>query len=245
MISTELHRQGNFLFRYRSFVPILIVVPLGTALMRLTPAADMSQTLSWWAALCFGISISGLLLRALTVGFVPGGTSGRNTKQQRAMELNTTGLYSVVRHPLYVGNFLIWLGIVLTVSDFAVVALFVCAYSLYYERIMAAEELFLTEKFGADYETWARVTPAFLPRFSQWKRSQLKFSIKTVLRREYCAVLGITFAFAAIDLAKHIMVEGRLLIEFRWLAILLAGVVTFVVLRTLKKKTRCLHIEGR
>ncbi|MGC9453013.1 MAG: methyltransferase family protein, partial [Oceanipulchritudo sp.] len=41
------------------------------------------------------------------------GTSGRNTKQQVAYSLNTTGFYSVVRNPLYLGNFFMYLGIAL------------------------------------------------------------------------------------------------------------------------------------
>ena len=50
----------------------------------------------------------------LCVGFTPRGTSGRNTKEgQVAESLNTLGMYSMCRHPLYLGNLLMWLGIVM------------------------------------------------------------------------------------------------------------------------------------
>lgn len=46
-----------------------------------------------------------------TIGQVPKGTSGRNTSQQVADTLSTDGVYSVVRHPLYLGNFLMCMGV--------------------------------------------------------------------------------------------------------------------------------------
>ena len=57
------------------------------------------------------MSFFGLGIRVFTVGFTPKNTSGRNTAEQIADVLNTSGIYSMVRHPLYVGNFFMWLGI--------------------------------------------------------------------------------------------------------------------------------------
>ena len=63
---------------------------------------------------CAGLlTLSGLALRAYTVCTTPKGTSGRNTARQVADHLNTKGIYSVVRHPLYLANYLIWAGILL------------------------------------------------------------------------------------------------------------------------------------
>ena len=50
------------------------------------------------------------------MGFAPRGTSGRNTLGQVAEVLNTSGMYSVVRNPLYLGNFVIWLGLALFIK---------------------------------------------------------------------------------------------------------------------------------
>ena len=36
-------------------------------------------------------------------------TSGKNTAKQIAESLNTSGIYSVLRNPLYLANFLNWL----------------------------------------------------------------------------------------------------------------------------------------
>jgi len=49
-----------------------------------------------WEILCLAISLLGLGVRIVTVGYVPKGTSGRNTRGQKANVLNTTGMYSLV-----------------------------------------------------------------------------------------------------------------------------------------------------
>ena len=107
------------------------------------------------------ISFAGLILRVLIVGRAPIGTSGRNTREQAANTLTTTGMYSIVRHPLYLANYIIIIGFVMEFHVWWLVLLITCIYALYYERIMLAEEAFLREQFGDAFETWAAATPAF------------------------------------------------------------------------------------
>ena len=62
--------------------------------------------------------------------------------------LNTSGLYSVVRHPLYLGNYLMWLGVALFSRTWWAPVIVSLVFWLYYERIMFAEEEFLRRQFG-------------------------------------------------------------------------------------------------
>ena len=110
----------------------------------------------------------------------PAGTSGRNTREQVANTLNRTGIYSVVRHPLYLGNYLIILGFALWPHVWWLIVLTSCFYALYYERIMLAEENFLRQRFGETFEKWSAQTPAFLPKFRGWKPSAVPFCWRTV-----------------------------------------------------------------
>ena len=94
----------------------------------------------------------------LAVGFVlwlitrtPEATSGRNTKEQIAATLNTSGIYSIVRNPLYLGNFFIILGGILIFHQWIVVLIYIFIFWLYYERIIFAEEAYLIKKFGKSY----------------------------------------------------------------------------------------------
>ena len=115
------------------------------------------------------VSFLGLAIRWITVGFVPPGTSGRNTLSQRANELNTTGMYSIMRNPLYAGNFIAILGVLICVKVWWLIVIFVPCYWLYIERVVAAEEVYLEEKFGDAYREWVSRVPAFLPRFAHWQ----------------------------------------------------------------------------
>jgi protein-S-isoprenylcysteine O-methyltransferase Ste14 len=158
---------GRFLFRWRSYLPIALLVPLLTALPASGwfEAAFGEEAETAWDVFAALVAFLGLGVRIATIGFAPAGTSGRNTRAQRAETLNTTGLYAVVRNPLYLGNAIIVLGLALSVKVWWMVPLALAGTWAFYAQVVRAEEAFLTERFGVVYERWKAVTPAFLPRF--------------------------------------------------------------------------------
>ena len=199
-----------------------------------------------WKLICLSISLSGLIFRMYTVGCTPKGTSGRNVTEQRANVLNTTGVYSLVRHPLYLGNFIIWFGIVLSVRLWWFMAVALLVFWLYYERIMFAEEEFLRNKFGDEFLKWSNRTPAFLPiKWKKWKKSDLPFSFKNALRREYSGFFAIISVFSVLELAEERIVKGEFTFDPMWVAIFTFGLVTYLTLLVFKKKTKLLDVEGR
>lgn len=199
----------------------------------------------FWQAGCMFISFAGLALRVIIVGHSPYGTSGRNTRDQVADTLNTTGMYSIVRHPLYLANYLIIIGFTMEFHIWWLVLLTTCIYALYYERIMLAEEAFLLARFGVVFEQWAAATPAFIPRFSGWRPSPVPFCWRTVLQREYNAFFLIIAVFFLLDLIGDSIAERRFKIDATWFGIFICGFVIFATLRTLKKRTHLLTVEGR
>tara|TARA_B100000900_G_scaffold408162_1_gene422000 strand:+ start:1204 stop:1947 length:744 start_codon:yes stop_codon:yes gene_type:complete len=241
----EFEKQGNFLFRYRGQFPVLLFL-LAVPFLYWTDTAslsDISQHVYFYSAII--LSVLGFCIRAYTVATTPKGTSGRNTKEQKAFVLNTTGIYSVVRHPLYLGNYFMWIGIVVfTFNPFFIV--FVSfLYCIYYERIMYAEERFLERKFGEDYMIWASSLNAFIPTLKAFKPSLIPFSIKTVLRREYSGVLATTIGFVFVDVIRHYFNHGEWFISPLFLYILLFVSFSALLLRTLKHNTVLLSEEGR
>jgi CDP-diglyceride synthetase len=189
------------------------------------------------------VALLGLALRGLTAGYAPSGTSGRNTKRQRAAVLNTTGMYSVVRHPLYLGNFVILVGIFLFLQVWWFALIGLLAFWLYYERIMFREEEFLRGRFERAYLNWANETPVILPRLSRWRSPRELFSWKTVLRREYTGFLFVTVIFAFIENARDVIVMGERELDEAFVGLFTAGLVVYLVLRTLKRQTRMLQTE--
>jgi protein-S-isoprenylcysteine O-methyltransferase Ste14 len=231
----QLKNQGNWFFRWRSFLP-LVIVPLFIIGLRHFTYPEGSHLLDQlWELFCFAIALLGLCIRIYTVGHVPAGTSGRTTSGPKAQELNTTGIYSIVRHPLYFGNFLIWVGLVLFIHSLFLVVICVLAFFLYYERIIIAEETFLAEKFGTAFAQWAEKTPIIIPRSKLWRKPAEPFSWQVVLTREYPGFFVITAAFTAIEVLSDRFYEGKWQLDWLWVVIFCVGLAAFVILRTLKK----------
>jgi len=149
--------------------------------------------------------------------------------------LNTTGMYSIVRHPLYLGNCVIWAGIALLPHSTLLMVACVLAFFLYYERIIVAEEAFLSEKFGTAFAKWAEKVPAMIPKIGSWIKPALPFSWQAVLKREYPGFFAITASFAAIDALIDWFRDDKWQLDWLWAAILCVGLLAFVILRTLKK----------
>ena len=200
----------------------------------------------YWNLACFLVSAWGMIIRAITIGYTPKGTSGRNTKEgQIAETLNTKGIYSVVRHPLYLGNFFMWLGLILYSGTVWFIVFAIAFFWIYYERIMFAEEQFIRRKFGDTYLDWSSKTPAFFPALRKWESSNLTFSLKNVLKREYSGFFGTIFSFAYVNFIKNLFMGEQLWLDLKWQIAGTAGFIIFIVLRSLKKYTKVLHVEGR
>ena len=241
----EFEQNGNWLFKRRSWLPLLLY-PFAVAVIYFYQDTTYQYITSpAWGITCFVASLLGLFVRALTIGYTPKGTSGRNTEKQVAETLNETGIYSVVRHPLYLGNFLMWLGLFMFIGVWWFVLICALAYWIYYERIMYAEEEFLRRNYSARYEAWASRTPAFLPRLSGWVQSNLQFSMRNVLKREYNGLFATVVSFVLINILSHLFNEKRFIVDELWQVIFVLGALTFLVLRTLKKNTKVLDIAGR
>lgn len=241
----EFEKQGNFLFRYRGQFPVLLFL-LAIPFLYWTDTASLSDFLK--DVYCISaviLSILGFCIRAYTVGTTPKGTSGRNTKEQKAFVLNTTGIYSTVRHPLYIGNYFIWIGIVVFTYNPYLIVVVSLLYWIYYERIMYAEERFLERKFGEKYLNWASSLPAFLPNLKLYKPSTIPFSLKTVLRREYSGFLATVIGFVFVELIRHYFSVGEWFISPSFLYMLFGVSVVALLLRTLKHHTALLSEEGR
>lgn len=241
----ELEKQGNRLFRWRSYLPLFLIGIMFIGLRHFEYPGHRHFMDQVWEILCIIVAFFGLGIRVLTIGYTPKNTSGRNTSQQIADTLNITGMYSIVRHPLYVGNFFCWLGISLFVRLWWISLLIILVFWLYYERIIFAEEEYLRRKFGEQYEQWANTVPAFIPRIAQWIPPTLTFSLKNVLKREYSGLFAIITSFTALEILGDIIAEGQLEIDLMWMSLFAIGLLIYIVLRLLKKKTNILHVDGR
>ena len=252
MLKDDMVRQGAWLFRWRSYLP-LVLLPV---------AISVFQNSGWltqlfgetveelYDYLCLVIAFTGLAIRIGTVGFVPAGTSGRNTNAQNAAELNTTGLYSQMRHPLYFANFFVFIAFALLLKSFVFTLFAAVIYFIYYERIMLAEENFLETLYGQKYRAWAARTPAFLPRLSGWIAPALRFSWRAAAGREFHTVLLIASVFFLVEMMEGTLVDGLSLRgwldhEPFWSWLVIFGTAIYLMVRLIKKRTNWLAVAGR
>jgi protein-S-isoprenylcysteine O-methyltransferase Ste14 len=74
----------------------------------------------------------------------------------------TSGVFSVVRHPIYLGAILAYLGMILLSFSLASVIVWLVIIVFYY-FISKFEEKLLLEKFGSEYETYRKRVPMLFP----------------------------------------------------------------------------------
>ena len=247
MIAESLARHGSWFFRWRSyvllgFVPLILLAIAGPEPIEATFGEFVDSS---YEAFCIAIACSGLMIRALTVGFVPSGTSGRNTHRQIADALNTTGIYSLTRNPLYLGNAVSIMGIALFTQSLTVILVMLLFLVIYLERIIAAEEAYLSAKFGDAYLDWARRVPVFLPGLGGWQRPSLPLSLRTVLRREHSSMLAVLAPLFVIDQARDVIAARAMVVDTAWLAAFATALALYLTLVWMKKRTRLLHVPGR
>jgi protein-S-isoprenylcysteine O-methyltransferase Ste14 len=237
--------QGTWLFKYRGILPLIILIAgiivfIDSRLDSSNYFYNKTLLMDYYIVGCIFICMIGLAIRVYTVGYTPDNTSGRNTSEQVADTLNQTGMYSIVRHPLYVGNFVMWLGVALIVHNFWFVTIFILLYWIYYERIMYAEEQFLCRKFGKAFTDWAMQTSAFIPNFKMFVKPKTPFRWKKVLNQEKNGLLNVFIIFSLFDIIEQIALKRQ---DYNYLLHIICFIIIilFGVLRYLKKKTQLLN----
>ncbi len=236
----EMEREGNWLFRWRSFLPLLMIGMVVAALPSIDHSCHSERSHCVWEGVSLLICLLGLAVRIVAIGHAAKCTSGRNTKKQVADCLNTTGIYSLVRHPLYLGNYLIWIGLTVFIHTWWLTLICTLAFWLYYERIMFAEEEFLRGKFGDEYLEWAGRTPAFLPGVSGYLKPINPFSGRVVVRREVDGFYAIVVVATLLELVSDLTQKHHLEVDRFWLILFLGGTLIWATIKFLKKRTQVL-----
>jgi hypothetical protein len=95
-----------------------------------------------------------------------------------------------------------------------------------------------------------RADPAFFPDLSGWTQAALPFSWRNALRREYNGFYAIVASLTAIEIATDLIGESISFDEWstkhpEWLVFLAVGTMIWLVVRTIKKRTDWLRVEGR
>jgi protein-S-isoprenylcysteine O-methyltransferase Ste14 len=177
-------RVGNFLFHYRNGL-----FPLAYAIL-FVPSARLIQNDYLALGLGLFITISGQFIRVVTIGLVYIRRGGKN-RQVYADRLVQDGIFGHCRNPLYVGNFLMILGLGFVANSLLFLGIGIPLFLFIYWAIILAEEDFLLKKFGTAYQDYCKDVPRAVPKLTglitTW--SKHAFNWRRVIVKEY----GTTF----------------------------------------------------
>jgi protein-S-isoprenylcysteine O-methyltransferase Ste14 len=152
----------NLFFKFRSYTPI----PIGVMIVYFARSES--------SLLLLGISLLliGEFIRIWAVSYAGGET---RTRKVGAPALCTSGPYAFVRNPLYVGNMLMYVGIVMiagAVNVWLMAATTFLFFLIQYSLIISLEEETLSALFGHEYLNYKANVPAIFPRFSPWENPE-------------------------------------------------------------------------
>jgi len=133
-------------------------LPLPVLYDRLLPAAQWP----FWASFGAALTLIGLLFTVWARIYLGRNWSGMAATIKADHELITGGPYALVRHPIYSGLALAFVGSALAIGQWRGVLSVVLALLAIVHR-MRVEERLMREQFGAAYDAYAQRVRAFIP----------------------------------------------------------------------------------
>jgi len=178
--------------RVRITVALFSVLILEDLVERVQPHS-LANVGDIYSLIGLGLIMSGLALRSFAAGIL-----------HKRTQLTTTGPYGFVRHPLYIGSFMMMLGFCALIDD-SENLWFVLGpmLALYIYRTLL-EERTLSAEFGDQWDQYAKTVPRFIPRrwpknsFATWKLDQW------LRNREYNAVSAVFVGLVAVQIWRLI-----------------------------------------
>jgi protein-S-isoprenylcysteine O-methyltransferase Ste14 len=202
-VATKLVELGNFSFKYRGFL-----LPVAVLLLAI-PSRPFSEDPAVAGLIGFVLAVVGQLARVTTIGLAYIIRGGKDHKVY-AEDLVTSGLYSHVRNPMYVGNFFLVLGLALASNSWVFALAGVPLALGMHTAIVAAEEHFLRTKFGAQFDAYCARVPRWVPRLSGLVHTVrgMQFEWRRVVAKEYAATFDWFSAVAVVVLFKLWRADG-------------------------------------
>ena len=149
---TTAARVGQVLFKNRGWLPVpFLAVPL---------LVHGQQTSTTWAA---GLTLVLLGELVRIAGVAAAGTVTRR-RSRDVQRLVTYGAFAWCRNPLYVGNFLAWMGFTVISGVFWFLPIAMVIFAIEYTLIVRYEEGVLESIFGQEYLEYKARTPRWFGR---------------------------------------------------------------------------------
>jgi protein-S-isoprenylcysteine O-methyltransferase Ste14 len=132
------------------------------------------------------VALSGALLRIWAAGHI-----------EKGRVLTQGGPYAFTRNPLYLGSFIMALGIILAGKGYWLLLPFTLFFVVFYYPVMREEEQELLRGYGDRFLDYSSRVPLFFPSFQKAGGNNSNFLWSRAIRnREYRTVAGLIVAEA-------------------------------------------------
>jgi protein-S-isoprenylcysteine O-methyltransferase Ste14 len=167
-------------------------VPVGTILGIIFLLLMHPSVRSLWIG--GSIALIGALLRLWAAGHI-----------EKGKVLAQGGPYSFTRNPLYLGSFIMALGIILAGQGYWLLPAFGVFFTAFYLPVMKAEEQELLNSHGEKFVEYSERVPRFFPRFRRTDCVSSDFLWSRVIRnREHRTIAGLITAEAFLILMNRL-----------------------------------------
>ena len=233
---------GNFFFKYRN---LLFPVFALSIFIPSRPVFSMEAFGENYYLMPFTIgllvALSGQVIRAATIGLKYIIRGGRD-KKVHAETLVVEGMFHHCRNPLYVGNILMLVGVGIMSNSMLFIFVSLPIFIFIYQAIVVAEENFLRNKFGQQYEEYCNRVNRWLPDLRGIRQTfaSMEFKWNRYIIKEYNTVYLLLLSMYIIALTHH---PALIRLTMREKTILSAIIfvslsIIYLVVRHLKKTKR-------
>ncbi|WP_353718091.1 isoprenylcysteine carboxylmethyltransferase family protein [Dyadobacter sp. 676] len=196
---------GNFFFKYRNNLFIILYLLLFVPSPKLfSPGQFGPDYYLYPVILGLLVTFSGEIIRGVTIGLAYIIRGGRD-KKVYAETLVTEGIFRHCRNPLYVGNILMLLGVGILANSLIYVGIVMPLFLFIYQAIVLAEENFLRNKFGVQFDAYCSRVSRWLISFSGISETLagMRFNYKRWILKEYNTLLVWLTGIVAILIFKY------------------------------------------
>jgi protein-S-isoprenylcysteine O-methyltransferase Ste14 len=116
-----------------------------------------------WAVVGLVLVFAGLIFRFAAYGCL-----------KKKESLAKSGVYSLCRHPLYLGSILLTYGFCFLLDDFANYVIATAYFAIFYSIAIAWEEIRVAERYGDAHDAYRKSTPLLLP-LGQFRRGTFEW----------------------------------------------------------------------
>jgi protein-S-isoprenylcysteine O-methyltransferase Ste14 len=152
-------------YRHRMQVTALVLGSAWTYVAFSRPWIEQGTTLDWLIdAAAWTVFLAGAGVRLWATLWIAG------RKKQTVVD---DGPYRACRNPLYVGSFVMGVGLGLFLKSLAFAAGLGLVMSLYLWFVVPAEERYMGSRFGDAFDDYCRRVPRWMPRFDLLRRNEI------------------------------------------------------------------------